>query len=89
MEWCFTCVDFCWCSRRPLPLTPGNRPNFLYLAPGGQIEALSLESLKAAADEYREHFSRALGRAIQGTIKVGDSISFFSVDLVDLVIEQQ
>ena len=35
-----------------------------------QIEALSLESLKASADEYREHFSRALGRAIQGTIKV-------------------
>lgn len=35
-----------------------------------QIEALSLDSLKASADEYREHFSRALGRAIQGTIKV-------------------
>ena len=38
-----------------------------------QIEALSLESLKASADEYREHFSRALGRAIQGTIKVKDN----------------
>lgn len=35
-----------------------------------QIEALSVESLKASADEYREHFSRVLGRAIQGTIKV-------------------
>ncbi|CAN0180801.1 unnamed protein product, partial [Ectocarpus fasciculatus] len=34
-----------------------------------EIDALSLESLKASADEYREHFSRALGRAIQGTIK--------------------
>eukprot|EP00903_Cladosiphon_okamuranus_P020075 g18441.t1 len=34
-----------------------------------EIEALSLDSLKASADEYREHFSRALGRAIQGTIK--------------------
>lgn len=36
-----------------------------------QIEALSLDSLKQSAEEYREHFSRALGRAIQGTIKVG------------------
>lgn len=35
-----------------------------------QIEALSVDSLKQAAEEYREHFSRALGRAIQGTIKV-------------------
>ncbi|CAM9399954.1 unnamed protein product, partial [Pylaiella littoralis] len=34
-----------------------------------EIEALSLDSLKASADEYREHFSRALGRSIQGTIK--------------------
>ncbi|CAM9746455.1 unnamed protein product [Ascophyllum nodosum] len=34
-----------------------------------EIEALSLESLKASANEYREHFSRALALAIQGTIK--------------------
>lgn len=51
-----------------------------------QIDALSLESLKASADEYREHFSRALGRAIQGTIKVrwlaAAKLLFFAVKLV-------
>ncbi|CAM9892263.1 unnamed protein product, partial [Laminaria digitata] len=39
------------------------------LATEQEIQALSLESLKASAEEYREHFSRALGRSIQGTIK--------------------
>ena len=43
------------------------------LSVAGQLQALSLESLKAAAEEYREHFSRALGRAIQGTIKARDA----------------
>ncbi|CAM9589219.1 unnamed protein product, partial [Discosporangium mesarthrocarpum] len=39
------------------------------LATEKEIDALSVESLKAAAEEYREHFTRALARAIQGTIK--------------------
>ncbi|KAG5186216.1 hypothetical protein JKP88DRAFT_309594, partial [Tribonema minus] len=33
-----------------------------------ELSALSLDQLKASAEEYREHFVRALGSAIQGTI---------------------
>lgn len=33
-----------------------------------ELGALSLDQLKASAEEYREHFVRALGNAIQGTI---------------------
>jgi hypothetical protein len=34
-----------------------------------ELGALSLDQLKASAEEYREHFVRALGLAIQGTIQ--------------------
>ncbi|KAG5179162.1 hypothetical protein JKP88DRAFT_201174 [Tribonema minus] len=39
------------------------------LATEREMSALSLDQLKAGAEDYREHFVRALGSAIQGTIQ--------------------